>query len=118
VVVEGPVIKTKSATDINLACIPHTDAMVIIVHIDRWDATKILVDNGSQAKVINVHISVFDSQKDMRNIEQGFSPGYKNVHFLREAPEHYQQHSSSTNTKAPNEMKPAIKANCDTKKYH
>jgi hypothetical protein len=29
-------------------------------------------------------ISVFGSQKDSRNIEQGFAPGHKNVHFLRE----------------------------------
>jgi hypothetical protein len=29
-------------------------------------------------------ISVFGSQKDARNIEQGFTPGHKNVHFVRE----------------------------------
>jgi hypothetical protein len=29
-------------------------------------------------------ISIFDSQKDARNIEPGFTPGHKNVHFLRE----------------------------------
>jgi hypothetical protein len=57
---KGPVIKTKwshmpiafTAIDINLACFPHTDAMVISVHIDRWDVTRILVDNGSQAEVL------------------------------------------------------------------
>jgi hypothetical protein len=27
-------------------------------------------------------ISVFGNQKDVRNIEQGFTPGHKNVHFL------------------------------------
>jgi hypothetical protein len=26
--------------------------MVVIVHIDRWDVTKILIDNGSQAKIL------------------------------------------------------------------
>jgi hypothetical protein len=26
--------------------------MVIIVHIDRWDISKILVDNGSQAEIL------------------------------------------------------------------
>jgi hypothetical protein len=29
-------------------------------------------------------ITVFDSQKEARNIESGFAPGHKNVHFLRE----------------------------------
>jgi hypothetical protein len=29
-------------------------------------------------------ITVFDNQKDSRNIEQGFVPDHKNVHFLRE----------------------------------
>jgi hypothetical protein len=35
-------------------------------------------------------VSVFDSQKDARNIEQGFVPDHKNVHFLREESEQYQ----------------------------
>jgi hypothetical protein len=26
--------------------------MVITVHIDRWDVTKILIDNGSQAEIL------------------------------------------------------------------
>jgi hypothetical protein len=26
--------------------------MVITVHIDRWDVTKVLIDNGSQAKIL------------------------------------------------------------------
>jgi hypothetical protein len=29
-------------------------------------------------------ISVFGSQQDARNIEKGFTPSHKNVHFLRE----------------------------------
>jgi hypothetical protein len=29
-------------------------------------------------------ITVFGSQKEARNIEHGFVPGHKNVHFLRE----------------------------------
>jgi hypothetical protein len=32
--------------------VPHTDAMVITIHIDRWDVTKILIDNGSQAEIL------------------------------------------------------------------
>jgi hypothetical protein len=43
---------TFSSQDINLTSFPHTDAMVVIVHIDRWDVTKILIDNGSQAKIL------------------------------------------------------------------
>jgi hypothetical protein len=31
---------------------PHTDAMFITVHIDRWDVTKILIDNDSQAEIL------------------------------------------------------------------
>jgi hypothetical protein len=38
--------------DVNLASFPHTDAMVVTIHIDRWDVTRILVDNGSQAKIL------------------------------------------------------------------
>jgi hypothetical protein len=37
---------------VNLASFPHTDAMVVIIHIDRWDVTKILIDNGSQAEIL------------------------------------------------------------------
>jgi hypothetical protein len=38
--------------DINLTSFPHTDIMVITVHIDRWDVTKIIIDNGSQAEIL------------------------------------------------------------------
>jgi hypothetical protein len=43
---------TFSAQDVNLASFPHTDAMVLTVHIDRWDVTKILVDNGKQVEIL------------------------------------------------------------------
>jgi hypothetical protein len=164
---------------VNLASFPHTDAMVVTVHIDRWDITKILIDNGSQDKILilttfekmvydekhlreptkslygfdrkriepvgvitlpvsfgtpknplteyitfdvvnilypynaifgrghlntfeaTLHsgylclkipstfrvISIFGSQQDSRNIEKGFTPGYKNVYFLQEESE-------------------------------
>jgi hypothetical protein len=150
--------------------------MVLTVHIDRWDVSKILVDNGSQAEILFLStfkkmgydkkqlkeptkplygfgnkrielvrvitlpvsfgtpkkphteyitfdvvdimypynaifgqgllntievvlhstylclkvpatfgvITTFNSQKEARNIEHGFPPGHKNVHFLRE----------------------------------
>jgi hypothetical protein len=55
VAVEGPITKTKrshipitfSAQNVNLAMFPHTDAMVLTINIDRWDVSRILVDNGS-----------------------------------------------------------------------
>jgi hypothetical protein len=49
---------TFSSQDVNLASFPHTDAMVVTVHIDRWDITKILIDNGSQAKIL--FLATFD----------------------------------------------------------
>jgi hypothetical protein len=55
VAIKGPITQTKlshvsitfSAQDVNLASFPHTDAMIITVHINRWNVTKILIDNGS-----------------------------------------------------------------------
>jgi hypothetical protein len=38
--------------DVNLTSFPHIDVMVLTVHIDRWDVSKILVDNGSQAEIL------------------------------------------------------------------
>jgi hypothetical protein len=32
----------------------NTDVMVIITHIDKWDVTRVLVDSGSQAKIVPV----------------------------------------------------------------
>jgi hypothetical protein len=55
VIVEGSITQSKlshmsitfSSQDINLTSFPHTDAMVVTIHINGWDVTKILVDNGS-----------------------------------------------------------------------
>jgi hypothetical protein len=49
---------TFTSKDINLTSFPHTDTMVTIVHIDRWDVTKIPIDNGSQAEIL--FLSTFD----------------------------------------------------------
>jgi hypothetical protein len=38
--------------DIKLTSFPHIDAMVITAHIDKWNAMRVLVDNGSQAKIL------------------------------------------------------------------
>jgi hypothetical protein len=70
VVIEGPITKTKwshipitfSAQDINIASFPHTNAMVVTIHIDRCDVNRILIDNGSQAKIL-----FFSSFKKMGN---------------------------------------------------
>jgi hypothetical protein len=43
---------TFSSQDINLTSSLHIDAMVITVNIDRWDVTKILIDNGIQAEIL------------------------------------------------------------------
>jgi hypothetical protein len=177
VAVKGPITRTKwshvqitfTEADIKLTSFLHTDAMVITAHIDKWNVTRVLVDNGSQAEILflptfeqmgfntkqlkeaskpkielvgsislpvsfgtlaNAHneyitfdmvdmsypynaifrrcllntfeaalhslylclkipttqgvISVHGSQKDTRNIEQGFAPGHKNVNCLHD----------------------------------
>jgi hypothetical protein len=55
---------TFSSQDVNLTSFPHTDTMVVIVHIDSWDVTKILIDNGSQAEIL--FLATFD--------KMGFDP--------------------------------------------
>jgi hypothetical protein len=36
----------------------HTDDIVITAHIDKWDITRVLIDNGSKAKIL--FLSAFD----------------------------------------------------------
>jgi hypothetical protein len=43
---------TFSSQDINLTSFPHTNIVVTIIHIDRWDVTKILIDNSRQAEIL------------------------------------------------------------------
>jgi hypothetical protein len=38
--------------DTKLVSFLHTDAMVITSHINKWNVTRILVDNGSQAEIL------------------------------------------------------------------
>jgi hypothetical protein len=61
-------------------------------------------------------ISIFSSQKDAKNIEHGITPGHKNVHFVREESEQYQQQACSTDPKALNESKQDIKVDGDINK--
>jgi hypothetical protein len=31
---------------------PNTDAIVITTHIDKWDVTRVLIDNSSQTEIL------------------------------------------------------------------
>jgi hypothetical protein len=61
-------------------------------------------------------IYVFKSQKEARNIEQGFTLSHKNVYFLREEAEQYQQIEYPIKQEASIEFKNTIKAAGDFKK--
>jgi hypothetical protein len=60
VAVEGPIMRTKRShilitfneDDIKLVSFLHTDAMVITAHIDKWDIMRVLINNGSRAKIL------------------------------------------------------------------
>jgi hypothetical protein len=56
-------------------------------------------------------ITIFDSQKEARNIERGFAPGHKNMHFLREDTDQPEQPSPKQEILA--EFKKPIKAEGD-----
>jgi hypothetical protein len=61
-------------------------------------------------------IPVFGSQKDVRNIEQGITLGHKNVHFIREESEQYQQSIYPIDTRSSHDSKKVIKADGGIKK--
>jgi hypothetical protein len=66
---------TFSSQDINLTSFSHTDAMVVIIHIDIWDVTKILVDNDSQVKII--FLATFDKMGfDRKQLREPSKPLY------------------------------------------
>jgi hypothetical protein len=49
--------------------------MIITVHIDRWDITKILIDNGSQAKIL--FLTAFDKMGfDWKQLKESTKPLY------------------------------------------
>jgi hypothetical protein len=60
VAVEGQIMQTKwshmpltfTEVDTKLVSFPHIDAMVTTTHIDKWNVTRVLVDNGSQTKIL------------------------------------------------------------------
>jgi hypothetical protein len=66
---------TFSTQDVKLASFPYIGAMVITVHIDRWDVTKILVDNGSQAEIL--FLTAFDKMGfDRKQLKESTKPLY------------------------------------------
>jgi hypothetical protein len=49
--------------------------MVITTHIDKWDVTRVLVDNGSQAEIL--FLSAFDQMGfDRRQLKEASKPLY------------------------------------------
>jgi hypothetical protein len=215
VVVEGPIVWTKwshvqitfTEADIKLVSFPHTDAMVITAHIDQWNVTRVLVDNGSQAEIMFLStfeqmglnksqlkespkhlygfggrkiepigsisllvsfsslsnasteyitfdvvdmsypynaifrrdllntfeaalhslylclkvsaalwvISIHGSQKEVRNIEQGFTPGHRNVNCLQDEKVENSSNNSRNENKDSSTSRP-IEPECDTKR--
>jgi hypothetical protein len=64
-----------SSQDINLTSFPHTNDMVVTVNIDRWDVTKILIDNGSQAEIL--FLTIFDKLGfDRKQLREPSKPLY------------------------------------------
>jgi hypothetical protein len=65
---------TFSEADIKLTSFPHTDAMVITAHIDKWNVMRVLVDNGSQAEILS--LSTYDqmgfSKKQLKEASKPF----------------------------------------------
>jgi hypothetical protein len=83
VAIEGPIAHTKwchisitfSAQDMNLTLFPHTDAMAHTIHIDRWDVSKILVDNDSQVEIL--FLSTFKKMGyDKKQLKEPAKPLY------------------------------------------
>jgi hypothetical protein len=66
---------TFNEDDINLVSFPHTYAIVIIAHIDRWDVMKVLIDNSSQVEIL--FLSTFEQMGfDRRQLKEASKPLY------------------------------------------
>jgi hypothetical protein len=83
VAVEGPIMQTKwshaqitfTKADIKLTSSPHADTMVIKAHIDKWDVTRVLVDNGSQVEIL--FLSTFEQMDfSKRQLKEASKPLY------------------------------------------
>jgi hypothetical protein len=54
---------------------PHTDVMVLTIHINKWDVTKILVDNGGQTEIL--FVSAFKKMGyDKKQVQEPMKPLY------------------------------------------
>jgi hypothetical protein len=83
VAAEGPITSTKwshipltfTAADIKLVSFPHKDAIVIMTHIDKWDVSRVLIDNGSKAKILL--LSAFDQMGyGRKQLKEALKPLY------------------------------------------
>jgi hypothetical protein len=96
--VDGPITQTKwshmpitfSSQDVNLTSFLHTDAMVITVHINRWDVTKILFDNGSQAKIL--FLATFDKMASVGKQLNQSGPSHSLYPMAAQEPPHRIHH--------------------------
>jgi hypothetical protein len=69
------VLITSSQDDIKLVSFPHADAMVITTHIDKWDVTRVVIDNGRQAKIL--FLSTFEQMDfDRKQLKEASKPLY------------------------------------------
>jgi hypothetical protein len=66
---------TFSQDDIKLISFHHTDKMVITTHIDKWDVTRVLVDNDSQAEIL--FLSTFEQMGfNRKQLKEASKPPY------------------------------------------
>jgi hypothetical protein len=63
-------------------------------------------------------IIVCGSQKEARNIEHGFAPGHKNVHFLREGTVEHEPRQPSSQEETLGKFKNTIEAEDERKRAH
>jgi hypothetical protein len=61
---------TFMEADIKLASFPHTDAMMITTHIDKWNVTRVLVDNRTQVEIL--FLSTFEQMGFSKNASLTF----------------------------------------------
>jgi hypothetical protein len=60
IAVKGPIVQTKwshvlitfTKANIKHTCFPHMDTIVITTHINKWNVTRVLVGNRSQAEIL------------------------------------------------------------------
>jgi hypothetical protein len=83
VAVEGLIVQTKwshvqitfTEADIKLASYPHTDAMAITLHINKWNVTRVLVDNENQAEIL--FLSTFEQMGlNKKQLKEALKPLY------------------------------------------